>query len=77
MRATAERLGVNHSTVLRRIAQFEGRLGAHVFEKLPSGYRLTAAGKEVFSSRARTRHRPISWRRASSRATRACAGFCG
>jgi DNA-binding transcriptional LysR family regulator len=38
---------VNHATVLRRIAQLEGRLGAHMFEKLPSGYRLTAAGEEV------------------------------
>src|SRR5215207_975180 len=47
VRAAAERLGVNHSTVLRRIAQLEERLGAHMFEKLPSGYRLTAAGEEV------------------------------
>jgi DNA-binding transcriptional LysR family regulator len=38
---------VNHSTVLRRIAQLEERLGVHMFEKLPSGYRLTAAGEEV------------------------------
>jgi DNA-binding transcriptional LysR family regulator len=47
VRAAAERLGVNHSTVLRRIAQLEERLGAHVFEKLPSGYRLTGAGEEI------------------------------
>lgn len=47
LRAAAERLGVNHSTVLRRIAQLEEHLGAHMFEKLPSGYRLTAAGEEV------------------------------
>jgi DNA-binding transcriptional LysR family regulator len=47
VRAAAERLRVNHSTVLRRIAQLEGRLGTHVFEKLPSGYRLTDAGQEV------------------------------
>ena len=47
VRAAAERLGVNHSTVLRRIAQLEERLGAHMFEKLPSGYRLTEAGEEV------------------------------
>jgi DNA-binding transcriptional LysR family regulator len=38
---------VNHSTVLRRIAQLEERLGAQMFEKLPSGYRLTDAGEEV------------------------------
>jgi len=47
VRAAAERLEVNHSTVLRRIAQLEERLGAQMFEKLPSGYQLTAAGEEV------------------------------
>ncbi|WP_428489138.1 LysR family transcriptional regulator [Rhodopila sp.] len=47
VRAAAERLGVTHSTVLRRIAQLEERLGAHTFEKLPSGYRLTDAGEEI------------------------------
>src|SRR5215469_6876975 len=47
VRAAAERLQVNHSTVLRRIAQLEERLGARMFEKLPSGYRLTDAGEEV------------------------------
>src|SRR6202046_3388058 len=47
VRAAAEHLGVNHSTVLRRIAQLEERLGSHMFEKLPSGYRLTDAGEEV------------------------------
>ena len=47
VRTAAGRLGVNHSTVLRRIAQLEERLGARMFEKLPSGYRLTSAGEEV------------------------------
>jgi DNA-binding transcriptional LysR family regulator len=47
VRAAAGRLGVNHSTVLRRISQLEERLGAQMFEKLPSGYRLTEAGAEV------------------------------
>jgi DNA-binding transcriptional LysR family regulator len=47
VRAAAGRLGVNHATVLRRIAQLEERLGAQMFEKLPSGYRLTATGEEV------------------------------
>ena len=47
VRAAAERLEVNHSTVLRRIAQLEERLGARMFEKLPSGYRLMDAGEEV------------------------------
>jgi len=47
VRAAAQRLGVNHSTVLRRVAQLEERLGARMFEKRPSGYRMTDAGEEV------------------------------
>ena len=47
VRAAAERLGVNHSTVLRRVAQLEGRLGARLFDRLPSGYRMTGAGEDV------------------------------
>lgn len=47
MRAAAERLGVNHTTVLRRVAQLEERLGTQMFERLPSGYRLTDAGEEI------------------------------
>lgn len=47
VRAAALRLGVNHATVLRRIAQLEGRLGAQMFERLPSGYRLTPVGAEI------------------------------
>ena len=47
VRAAAGRLKVNHTTVLRRIGQLEERLGTRMFEKLPSGYRLTGAGEEV------------------------------
>jgi DNA-binding transcriptional LysR family regulator len=47
VRAAAKSLGVNHATVLRRIAQLEDHLGTQMFERLPSGYRLTAAGEEV------------------------------
>ena len=47
VRSAAKRLDVNHATVLRHIAQLEERLGTQMFEKLPSGYRITAAGEEV------------------------------
>lgn len=47
VRAAAKQLGVSHVTVLRRIGQLEARLGAHMFEKLPAGYRLTSAGEEI------------------------------
>ena len=47
VRGAAARLGVNHATVLRRVAQLEEQLVVQMFEKLPTGYRLTAAGEEV------------------------------
>lgn len=36
----ARALGVNHATVLRRIAAFEDRLGTELFERSPLGYRV-------------------------------------
>lgn len=47
VRGAAAHLGVNHATVLRRVAQLEERLGVQLFEKLPAGYRITGAGEEV------------------------------
>lgn len=43
----ARRLGVNHSTVFRRIGAFETELGVRLFERVPSGYLLTQAGEEM------------------------------
>lgn len=43
----ARMLGVTHSTVFRRLAAFEDRLGVRLFERLPSGYVLTAAGEAM------------------------------
>lgn len=43
----ARSLGVNHSTVFRRIAGFEEELGVRLFERLPTGYALTPAGEET------------------------------
>ena len=45
--AAARVLGVTHSTVLRRIAAFEERIGTRLFDRLPGGYVLTATGQEV------------------------------
>lgn len=39
--AASRALGVNHATVLRRIAAFETRHGVRVFEKTSSGYRVS------------------------------------
>jgi DNA-binding transcriptional LysR family regulator len=43
----ARALGVNHTTVLRRVGAFEKQIGARVFERLPTGYVLTPAGEEL------------------------------
>lgn len=51
--AAAQMLGVNHSTVSRRIAAFEERVAVRLFDRLPSGYRLTAAGAAMFEEGAR------------------------
>src|SRR5918993_1612713 len=43
----AARLGVNHSTVFRRLGQLEEALGAKLFERHRTGYALTPAGEEM------------------------------
>ncbi len=43
----AERLGLNHSTVFRRLAAIEKLIGARLFERSRSGYQTTAAGAEM------------------------------
>lgn len=43
----ARTLGVNHSTVFRRLNAFEKELGTRLFERLPGGYALTPMGEEL------------------------------
>jgi len=43
----ADALGVNHSTVFRRLGALEGSLGARLFERSRSGYAPTATGEEM------------------------------
>ena len=43
----AERLGINHSTVFRRLGQMEDSLGVKLFERHRTGYVLTPAGEEM------------------------------
>ncbi len=48
--AAARSLGVNHSTVLRRLDAFEYRHKLRVFHKLPTGYKLTVEGQKLLES---------------------------
>ena len=45
--AAAKELGVNQSTVQRRLAVLEEAVGRKLVERLPSGYRLTGFGEEL------------------------------
>jgi len=42
-------LGVNHTTVSRRVAAFEKKLNVRLFDRLPSGYIATEAADNIFS----------------------------
>ncbi|MCI0570857.1 MAG: LysR family transcriptional regulator [Myxococcaceae bacterium] len=53
MAGAARALGVEHTTVLRRLAALEHSLGMRVFERTPSGVRLTPAGTAVLSAAER------------------------
>ena len=46
----ARKLGVNHTTVLRRVGAVEDRLGLRLFERMPTGYVLTAGGEELIAA---------------------------
>lgn len=48
--AAAARLGVEHSTVSRRIGALEATLGAKLFDRRPHGYALTAAGERLMAA---------------------------
>jgi len=43
-------LGVNHSTVFRRIVAIEEKLAVRLFERFPTGYVMTEAGEAILES---------------------------
>ncbi|NVO12929.1 MAG: LysR family transcriptional regulator [Rhodoplanes sp.] len=47
--AAAPLVGVNHSTVFRRLGQIEAALGVALFERHRTGYAPTAAGEEMIA----------------------------
>ncbi len=54
--AAARRLGVNHTTVYRRLNAMEERLGVRLFERLPTGYQLTESGETLLPSAEQVEH---------------------
>jgi DNA-binding transcriptional LysR family regulator len=59
----AELLGVNHSTVFRRINAIEDALGARLFERGRAGYTLTPAGEEMVALASRMSEEIVSFER--------------
>jgi DNA-binding transcriptional LysR family regulator len=49
----ADSLGVNHSTVFRRLGQIEEQLGSRLFERSRTGYGLTMCGEQMVELAAR------------------------
>ncbi|HEY0124071.1 MAG TPA: LysR family transcriptional regulator [Rhizobium sp.] len=47
VRAAADALAVNHATIIRGVGRLEEKLNTKLFDKLPSGYRLTDAGADI------------------------------
>ena len=50
LKSAARELGVNHTTVFRRINVLEDSLSVRLFERSRSGYTLTKAGEEIIES---------------------------
>lgn len=70
LNAAARRLGVNHATVLRRIAAFEARAGVRLFLRSRSGYRLAPNAQEVVDAMR-------EMARGAERVARVLAGLAG
>ena len=51
--AAASELGLDQSTVSRRIAAFEKRMGQRFFDRLPSGLELTSSGTAMLETARR------------------------
>jgi len=46
-RAGAKKLGVNQSTVTRRINKLEKKVGTRLFDRMPTGYIMTPAAEDI------------------------------
>jgi DNA-binding transcriptional LysR family regulator len=63
--ATARVLGVEHSTVARRVGALEARLGLRLFDRLPKSWSLTAEGEGLLEHARRIEDEALAFSRAS------------
>ncbi len=58
--AAARQLGVNHSTVSRRIDQMEKSLSVRLFDRFQSGYRISVAGHDILQLAEKMEHESVA-----------------
>ena len=63
--ATARVLGVEHSTVSRRVSALEKRLGIRLFDRLPKSWNLTKEGEALLIYAHRVEEEALAFSRAS------------
>lgn len=73
--AAARTLGIDHSTVFRRLNAVETRLGVRIFERLPGGaYRVTPAGERMACAAERMEDEALALARDITGADRRLSG---
>ena len=72
--AAAVQLGVNHSTVSRRVTGFESQLGTKLFDRGPLGWAITPAGEGLLYSARGIAESVYAMRREVEGADRALSG---
>lgn len=64
LNGAAERLGLNHSTVFRRLGALEAAVGTRLFERSRAGYAPTPAGREMIALATRMEQEIVDFERA-------------
>lgn len=72
--ATARQLGIEHSTVARRITALETALGLKLFDRLARGYRLTTEGERIAAETGAVREAMFAVERAAKGVDMSLAG---
>jgi len=64
----ARTLSVEHSTVARRVAALEARIGVRLFDRLPRSWTLTSEGEALLAPAERLEHEALAFGRAATAA---------
>jgi DNA-binding transcriptional LysR family regulator len=72
--AAARALGMNQSTVQRRLAELERRIGRPLVTRRPSGYSLTELGREMVAPAERIEHAVLAFEQQLTASTRDASG---